>query len=78
MSFSCIKLTLREKGSAENLNFSKIPIWGEYREFEAKLSTKNRGRLVRPPCLECTAHRIVLKGADKTVHSTKRETGYSS
>jgi hypothetical protein len=36
--FSYIKLTVRQKGSAENLNFPKIPIWGKYRKIEAKLS----------------------------------------
>ncbi len=35
-----IKLTVHQKGSAENLNFSKIPIWGKCRKFEAQLPTR--------------------------------------
>jgi len=35
--FSYIKLAVLQKGSAENLNFSKIPIWRKYRKFEVKL-----------------------------------------
>jgi hypothetical protein len=32
------KLQNLRKGSAENLNFLKIPIWAKYRKFEAQLS----------------------------------------
>ena len=49
-----------------------------YRKSKRYAIEENRGRLVRPSCLERATLPMCAKGKDKTIRSTMWGTGYSS